>query len=487
MSGHVVCCGRHGATVRGEDGEHHRVRWERVLGHKKRADRAVAVIDRGEDGAICEDETGKRFYLHGALPDPDEPDPESDHEPELDDEPEPGDEREEPDMKKSIILFTNATGHRALRKAIANAPGLALRETTDKRGHQTKRWMKIAPDEKKGREPGRGEQDRHQEARRKVVGRVVPFTAGSFKGKGEVIAAGRDGVTVKDSEGREHQVHWHELHAGEDVGSEDAKQDAQESKEPEFGTSESLFSDADSANLPVKANQPVNDPDKLWEMSEEALKDYTAFLTGVSESLGIEKMTKSPDDVDFSKPGGMLFIAPLKGKQRAKEKVENKYGGDWSRLCDVVRATIAVDTMDELKGLVAKLKEHGLELAAAPEDRFYEPTPVGYGDVMLNVKLSNGIVGELQLHVKPMLEAKNEGHKPYEVIRRIAESGPESEWSDEDRKAYENAVAESKRIYGAAWAKLRGSGDKNNGPEKMTKSLSSSKIILLFRRKANER
>lgn len=37
MSGHVVCCGKHGATVKTEDGEHHKVHWERVLGHKQRA------------------------------------------------------------------------------------------------------------------------------------------------------------------------------------------------------------------------------------------------------------------------------------------------------------------------------------------------------------------------------------------------------------------------------------------------------------------
>lgn len=507
MSGRVVCCGAAGATVATEDGEHHKVHWHKMLGHKQRAERSARIIDEGEDGSICEDETGKRFYLHGSRPNPEEPEPAEEGD---DDDGEPDNEEPE-DMTKSLIIFTSAAGREALQKAIANQPGLALQRVTDKSGHQTQRWKRTAPDEHKERERGAGD-DHHDQARQAVVGKVVPFSAGSFKGKGEVTAAGKDGVTVQDDSGREHQVHWHELHGGhdgDDSGSAEAaaQQDTDQQEEqggsdgggdeqPQFGTETSLFDESDSESLPIKAVQPVSDPDELWQKSEEALKDYDAFLTGISEGLGIEKMKISPDDADFSKPGGMLFVAPLKGQDRASEKVENKYGGDWSRLVDVVRASIAVDSYDELKSLVGKLKEGGLELAAAPEDRFHEPTPVGYSDVMLNVKLSNGTVGELQLHLKPMLEAKAEGHKPYEVIRSIAEKGPAEEWSEEDRKAHDEAVTESKRIYGEAWKKLRGEtgkpgakedGEKpaENGEEKMTKALSSGTMILLFRSEKN--
>jgi hypothetical protein len=42
-------------------------------------------------------------------------------------------------------------------------------------------------------------------------GHHVAFTAGSFKGRGRVCAAGDDGCTVSDETGREHRVHWHEV------------------------------------------------------------------------------------------------------------------------------------------------------------------------------------------------------------------------------------------------------------------------------------
>lgn len=42
-------------------------------------------------------------------------------------------------------------------------------------------------------------------------GHHVAFTAGAFKGRGKVAAAGEDGCTVCDETGREHRVHWHEV------------------------------------------------------------------------------------------------------------------------------------------------------------------------------------------------------------------------------------------------------------------------------------
>jgi hypothetical protein len=73
--GKVVAMGKHGITIeRDEDGKiiHDRVHWHRVLGHKQRAQRKLVLVDRGEDGAIAEDENGKRVFIRGDLPEADE-------------------------------------------------------------------------------------------------------------------------------------------------------------------------------------------------------------------------------------------------------------------------------------------------------------------------------------------------------------------------------------------------------------------------------
>lgn len=41
------------------------VPWARFQGHKLRKQRKFVVVDRGEDGAICEDEGGQRVFLRG--------------------------------------------------------------------------------------------------------------------------------------------------------------------------------------------------------------------------------------------------------------------------------------------------------------------------------------------------------------------------------------------------------------------------------------
>lgn len=62
VSGKVVASGKHGCTVE-HGGEHHKVKWGHLLGHKKRAVNQYHVEDQGEDGMIVRDQNGKRHYV----------------------------------------------------------------------------------------------------------------------------------------------------------------------------------------------------------------------------------------------------------------------------------------------------------------------------------------------------------------------------------------------------------------------------------------
>lgn len=220
-----------------------------------------------------------------------------------------------------------------------------------------------------------------------------------------------------------------------------------------------LFPAEEVAKLPKTVEQPVKTADELYKAAAPALehlKDWLDRGKGIASQLGYETMTVSPDDVDWSKPGGMLFIAPLKGQARAAEKVASDYGGDWSKLRDVVRCSIAVDSLDDLHTTLDKLKAGGMELAMQPKDRFAKPLPVGYRDANLIVKLPpNGMLAEVQLHVKGVLKAKNEGHKPYEVMRSI-EAKKREDWTDQDKAAWQDAFDKSVKIYSAAWQQASG-------------------------------
>lgn len=59
VSGKVLAAGKHGCTVEHE-GKPHKVKWEHVAGHKKRAQQRYTVVEEGEDGIIVQDASGKR-------------------------------------------------------------------------------------------------------------------------------------------------------------------------------------------------------------------------------------------------------------------------------------------------------------------------------------------------------------------------------------------------------------------------------------------
>jgi hypothetical protein len=115
-----------------------------------------------------------------------------------------------------------------VKSDLANRPGLSLQDVTDKAGHRTKRWKRTAqelkstrsakkqaetqtaasrdpdPEDRRGSARGYGTHDLQ-------VGGRVKFKAGEHEGKGTITAIGKDGVTIKDAEGREHGIHHHEL------------------------------------------------------------------------------------------------------------------------------------------------------------------------------------------------------------------------------------------------------------------------------------
>lgn len=58
-SGKVLCTGKHGCTV-DHEGTQHKLKWEHLAGHKKRAPQRYTVAEEGEDGLIVADAKGKR-------------------------------------------------------------------------------------------------------------------------------------------------------------------------------------------------------------------------------------------------------------------------------------------------------------------------------------------------------------------------------------------------------------------------------------------
>lgn len=466
----VLSHGRDGLVGECDQGRRHKVDWPDFLGTKARVLKRFSVVDQGADGAILEDERGARRYVEGELPGGEVAHTDAPHDaaaapagddPLLDKGP-LAKAMSDQDNQTGIILMA---GRMVVLKAIKNAPGLALRDVTDKAGHRTKRWMKTAPDEKK-QKPATMQHGQH-----------VGFRHGDVAGTGHIVGSGADGVTIRDATGREHQVrHEHLTGPAPEPTKRNDKVDA--TVDPAAGQRAAdapLFTPAEVDSLPQAAVQPTKNKDELFAKSGQALDHLEEWLDrdkGICAKLGYKTMGESPDTVDWDSAGngGMLFLAPLKGAARAAEKVRNDYGGDWSKLIDTVRCSIAVDSVEDLHKALGALKASPtFKLARQPKDRFAKPLPVGYRDMLLNVTFPNGIVGEVQLHVKPMLKAKAEGHHYYEIERTISAKPPD-QLSDDDMAKLKDSVAKQTEIYQSAWAAASG----GRGETPMRKAMAMS-------------
>lgn len=190
----------------------------------------------------------------------------------------------------------------------------------------------------------------------------------------------------------------------------------------------------------LKAMGPKFEADltAIQAKTPEAHNALETGLTSVIRDLG-GRLTDYTSMFDGK--GIEAAMGPDKSARRIVEKAILDYDGDLPRVKDVVRATITVDNYDDVDRVRAAIRTH-FEVTRE-KDRFADPTPEGYRDHMFNIRTPNGMIGEIQLHVRPMLKAKEtEGHKLYAAMRVAMGNAAE--------KA--RVTARMAALYGGAWA-----------------------------------
>ena len=170
----------------------------------------------------------------------------------------------------------------------------------------------------------------------------------------------------------------------------------------------------------------------LYEAAAVAMSVFSSILNGdLASSLSYF----------FPDIGGHIHIAPLKDPKRAEEKARDDYGArkdgpGESWLYDVVRGMVECDTQEEVCAVIAAL--HALSLSSPRvqvirlKNRFKSPTPSGFRDVNLNLRIeiaSNVFhICELQVHLKAIYEFDkvHQSHHHYEYFRSYFRGSIES-------------------------------------------------------------
>jgi len=140
--------------------------------------------------------------------------------------------------------------------------------------------------------------------------------------------------------------------------------------------------------------------DEAYELAAQSKPDFDNFCSGIAKELGCE-----------------YIEAPLKGKERAHQKLNSKYKGDLKQLQDIARGRIVCDNLEQIDELKKHIKENTNPYVEA--DRIDRPNERGYRDLKFTFPSSNGLLVELQIHLRAFVEADKKTHSHYEKIRDI--------------------------------------------------------------------
>jgi len=118
--------------------------------------------------------------------------------------------------------------------------------------------------------------------------------------------------------------------------------------------------------------------------------------------------------------GGLYKPGPIKGGKRAISKIISDYNGDISRIRDLVRATIVVDTPEQAALAITEIRNRMTVLDSGFRN-LLDPSKVdvrgGYRDVKMNIQL-NGHIVEMQISIPEIMAVKKVRH----LDRRSARS-----------------------------------------------------------------
>jgi hypothetical protein len=156
------------------------------------------------------------------------------------------------------------------------------------------------------------------------------------------------------------------------------------------------------------------------------------------------------DDRARGRPG-FETQAVLKGDSRAVEK-HTEEATPYNEMLDMVGFTVVVKDLKTLLEMAREVREDGAVVRV--KDRYMDGGIAGYRDFLLNVRAPNGFIGEIQLNILQMYDAKEKygGHALYEVKRSLTTEVKNGNIDPATEKKDNEILRElSEKFYGKAW------------------------------------
>ncbi|OAN13050.1 phosphoribosylglycinamide formyltransferase [Photobacterium jeanii] len=228
----------------------------------------------------------------------------------------------------------------------------------------------------------------------------------------------------------------------------------------------------------VAAPLPNFTDTELEPSSKETVQSKKSFQRSLSGLYGIESWQDSNIAQPYSDFGSLYTAAThaqteldtlikeislishtqavmpgVKSQQRAEKKITTELQGDVTKITDLARGSIVAD---DIGNLVQAFELMNKEVTVvAVKNRFKSPTPSGYRDLKMLVRLpKSNVIAEVQLHLQGISDIKNGAeHEIYEQIQKIERVGlaQKRELSEFETAKIKQLRSESLALYQNAW------------------------------------
>ncbi len=147
-------------------------------------------------------------------------------------------------------------------------------------------------------------------------------------------------------------------------------------------------------------------------------QDSSDLTTLFAQAVSAKAELRAISEVIAQAGGGRVIDEnAIKEQASAKRKIAGKYRGDTARICDLLRNRIVFPSEAALYAGAAAAIERYPGMFVQIHNRLVDPKPNGYVDFSMAPRVSNGHIGELQLHLDQMLTAAEVEHALYEDVR----------------------------------------------------------------------
>jgi len=152
----------------------------------------------------------------------------------------------------------------------------------------------------------------------------------------------------------------------------------------------------------------------LDEIYQRAKAAFDAKIAGIAELVN-----------------GKTVLTTLKSRERALNKIHHEHFGDATKIRDILRATIVVDSVDKVNDAYQRTFENFLVTSSRNGYLAKVHSSDGYFDAKIDVDFM-GVNAEIQIHTQAMLDAKEKAHglfRKRQAIQRAVPKGyrPSSE------------------------------------------------------------